>query len=117
MYKDLLKQLLDKYGTTNDGLNYFLDLIGAYYLFRRNEWENDNDDEEIKDRITPTLSNIRTELRLIRQLKEENNTELLEYINDQSIAYIIGIEQLFFQFNIDIWCFFTDTARRLLYMV
>lgn len=116
MYKDLLKQLLDKYGTTNDGLNYFLDLIGAYYLFRRNEWENDNDDEETKDRITPTLSNIRTELRLIRQLKEENNTELLEYINDQSIAYIIGIEQLFFQFNIDIWYFFTDTARRLLYI-
>lgn len=115
MYKDLLKQLLDKYGTTNDGLNYFLDLIGAYYLFRRNEWENDNDGEEIKDRVTPTLSDIRTELRLIRQLKEENKDDLLEYINDQSIAYIIGIEQLFFQFNIDIWYFFTDTARRLLY--
>lgn len=115
MYKDLLKQLLDKYGTTNDGLNYFLDLIGAYYLFRRNEWENDNDDEETKDRVTPTLSDIRTELRLIRQLKEENKEDLLEYINDQSIAYIVGIEQLFFQFNLDIWYFLTDTAKRLLY--
>lgn len=114
MYKDLLKQLLDKYGTTNDGLNYFIDLIGAYYLFRRNEWENDNDDEETKDRKTPTLSNIRTELRLIRQLKEENNTELLDYINDQSIAYIVDIEQLFYQFNIDIWYCHIDKAERLL---
>ena len=114
MYKDLLKQLLDKYGTTNDGLNYFLDLIGAYYLFRRNEWENDNDDEETKDRVTPTLSDIRTELRLIRQLKEENKEDLLEYINDQSIAYIIGIEQLFFQFNLDIWYCHIDKAERLL---
>ena len=114
MYKDLLKQLLDKYGTTNDGLNYFIDLIGAYYLFRRNEWENDNDTEETKDRVTPTLSNIRTELRLIKQLKEENNTELLDYINDQSIAYIVDIEQLFYQFNIDIWYCHIDKAERLL---
>lgn len=114
MYKDLLKQLLDKYGTTNDGLNYFLDLIGAYYLFRRNEWENDNDNEETKDRVTPTISDIRKELRLIRQLKEENNADLLEYIKDQSIAYIIGIEQLFYQFNIDIWYCHIDKAERLL---
>ena len=114
MYKDLLKQLLDKYGTTNDELNYFLDLIGAYYLFRRNEWENDNDNEETKDRVTPTISDIRKELRLIRQLKEENNADLLEYIKDQSIAYIIGIEQLFYQFNIDIWYCHIDKAERLL---
>jgi len=113
MYKDLLKQLLDKYGTTNETLNYYLELVGAYYLFRRNEWENPKEEEQ--DRITPTLSDIRSELRLIRQLKEENKEDLLEYINDQSLGYIIGIEQLFFQFNIDIWYFFTDTARRLLF--
>ena len=112
MYKDLLNQLIDKYGTTNANLNDFLDLLGAYYLFRRDEWENPKEEE--KERITPTLSDIKKELALIQQLKDENNQDLLDYIKEQSIAYIVGIESLFYQFNIDIWYFIIEKSEFLL---
>lgn len=113
MYKDLLKQLIDKYGTTNKVLNDFLDLLGAYYLYRRDECENSKKDKK-NDRIMPTLSDIKKNLNLIQKLKDENKQDLLDYIKEQSIAYIVGIEGLFYQFNVDLWFFIIQKADYLL---